>query len=231
MSKGLKAFGKVSDGLKVNFDRRPTNEYIKFLNNYNTANTDNTYSNLSDWASRASNNLDDMGGYNFKVNASEQARQKAENETFQNYLSKVLPAFEDQADNLQTRLLNQGIGVDSSAYRKALEGLAASQNATLSDGAYQAIEAGQNAYQADLNNQINAANFANNAQQDYINQLISALSGSASAYDVATDKYNAGNNLAINKANAQNNSLNQKLKALGMGINTAKSAISGLTGL
>lgn len=231
MSKGLKVFDKVSDGLQVKFDRRPTDQYIKYLNNYDTTNTDNVYNNLSSWASRASGNLSHMGDYNFNVNASEQARQNAENATFQNYLSKVLPAFENEADSLQTRLLNQGIGVDSNAYRKAMDNLATSQNEALNEGAYQAISAGQDAYTTDLNNQINAANFKNNAQQDYINQLISALSGSLRGYDVATDKYNAGNNLAINKSNAQNSSLNQKLKALGLGIETAKSGISGIAGL
>ena len=42
MSKGLKVFDKVGDGLKVNFDGRPTKEYIKYLNNYDTSNLPTT---------------------------------------------------------------------------------------------------------------------------------------------------------------------------------------------
>lgn len=219
MSKSLKVFDKVSDGLKVNFDGRPTSEYIKYLNNYDTRNADNVYANLGNWASRASANLSDMGDYQFNVDASQNAQKRVEDETFQNYLSKILPQYEQEADDLQTRLLNQGIGVDSAAYRRAMGGLQANQNAALNDGAYQSIKAGQDAFTSNLNNQIAAGSFANDAQQNYINQLISALVGNLSSYDVASEKYNAGNALSVNKANAQNNSLNQKLKALNTGIN------------
>jgi len=226
MSKSLNVFNKVSDGLKVNFDRRPTDQYIKYLNSYDTSNADNVYENLGNWASRASSNLADMGGYTFDVNGSQDAQRRVEDATFQNYLGKILPSYESQRDALQTRLLNQGIGVDSAAYRSAMGALDAEQNAALNEGAYQAISAGQNAFTNDLNNQIAAANFANNAQQDYINQLISALAGNLSNYDIENEKYNVGNALAENKAKAQNNSLTQKLKALQTAVDAGKSAMS-----
>ena len=224
MSKGLKVFDKVGDGLKVNFDGRPTKEYIKYLNNYDTSNADTAYENLGDWASRASANLSNMGDYNFNVDASQEAQKRVENETFKNYLGKILPSYERQIDDLQTRLLNQGIGVDTAAYRHAMGGLQSAQNSALNDAAYQAIAAGQNAFTNDLNNQIKAGSFANDAQQNYINQLISALVGNLSSYDVANEKYNVGNALSENKAKAQNNSLQNKLSAL-------KIAVDGVSGL
>ena len=189
MSKGLKVFDKVGDGLKVNFDGRPTKEYIKYLNNYDTSNADTAYENLGDWASRASANLSNMGDYNFNVDASQEAQKRIENETFKNYLGKILPSYERQIDDLQTRLLNQGIGVDTAAYRHAMGGLQSAQNSA-----------------------------------NYINQLISALVGNLSSYDVANEKYNVGNALSENKAKAQNNSLQNKLSAL-------KIAVDGVSGL
>ena len=227
MSKGLKVFDKVGDGLKVNFDGRPTKEYIKYLNNYDTSNADTAYENLGDWASRASANLSNMGDYNFNVDASQEAQKRVENETFKNYLGKILPSYERQTDDLQTRLLNQGIGVDTAAYRHAMGGLQSAQNSALNDAAYQALEAGQNAYTTSLNNQIAAAGFNNSAQQDYINQLISALEGSLSSYDVANEKYTAGNNLAEARAKAQNESLQNKIKLLTKAMDSAAKVASG----
>ena len=234
MSKGLKivssAFDKVSDGLKVDYDRRPTDEYINYLNNYNTANADNVYNNLSSWAARASQNLNNMGDYNFSVSQSDEARKRAEQATLDKALSSILPAYESQRDDLQSRLLNQGIGVDSNAYRRAMESLNEAQNSAINDAAYKALEAGQNAYTTDLNNQIAAANFANSAQQDYINQLISALEGTLSSYDVANEKYTAGNNLAEAKAKAQSESLQNKIKLLTKAMESGAKAISSGAG-
>ncbi|MBR2299530.1 MAG: hypothetical protein IJ870_03030 [Alphaproteobacteria bacterium] len=228
MSKSLNVFNKMSDGLKVNFDSRPTDQYINYLNNYDTTNADNVYANLGNWASRASNNLKNMGDYTFRVDGSEAAKKRMEDATFQNYLGKIMPSYEAERDALQTRLLNQGIGVDSKAYRSAMENLFANQNEALNDGAYQAISAGQNAFNNDLNNNLSVANFANTAQQNYINQLISALTGSLSKYDIENEKYNVGNALAENRAEAQNNSLTQKLKALKIAVDGGESAATAM---
>ena len=221
MSKGLNIFGKVSDGMKVNYDSRPTNDYVNFLNGYDTTNVDQTLSNLNSWANRASSNLQNMGDYTFRVGGSEFEKQRMEDATYENYLNKILPVYESSIDNLQTRLLNQGIGVDSAAYRKALEALLGAQNTALNDAAFDAMKVGQEAYNNDLNNQIAIANFSNNAQQAYIDQLLSAIENSKSAYDVETDKYSALDNLAQNKANAQNQSLKHKLNAVKTAANTA----------
>jgi len=218
MSKSLNvvsnAFGKVSDGLQVNYDRRPTDEYINYLNHYNTTNADTVYHNLGNWAARASQNLNNMGGYTFHVNGSEDALKTTQQATFEKALSEIMPSYEAQKNALQTRLLNQGIGVDSNAYRNAMADLENAQNSAINDAAFKALEAGQNAYTTSLNNQIAAADFANTAEQNYINQLISALEGTLSSYDVANEKYTAGNNLAAARSEAQSQSLNNKIKLL-----------------
>ncbi|MBO4284747.1 MAG: hypothetical protein J5895_00760 [Alphaproteobacteria bacterium] len=227
MSKGLKLFDKVSDGMKVSYNSQPTEDYVRFLNGYDTTNTDNTLANLNSWADRASANLQNMGDYTFNVGGDVLEKQRVEDATYQNYLSKILPLYSSAADDLQTRLINQGIGTDSAAYRNAMSTLLAAQNAALNDAAFNAIEAGENAYTTDLNNQIAAGSFANAAQQSYIDQLLSALTNSHSAYDVATDKYLAQNNLAQNQANAQNQSLGHKLNAIKIGADTATKLING----
>ena len=231
MSKSLNvvtsAFGKASDGLKVNYDAGPTNEYINYLNNYNTKNADSVYDNLSSWAARASQNLNDMGGYVFNVDASDEALSQMQQTSFDNAVRSILPSYEAQKDALHTRLLNQGLGVDSEAYRRAMSSLEASQNAAINDAAYKALEEGQNALTTRLNNQIAAAQFSNSAQQDYINQLISALEGTLSGYDVANEKYTAGNNLAEAKSKAQAQSLENKIKLITKAMDSAAKVASG----
>ncbi len=220
MSKGLKIFGKISDGMQVNYNRQPTNDYVNFLNEYQTEDVDQTIANLNDWAKQASTKLGNMGSYTFDVKTSDDEKQKIENATYDNYLNKILPVYESSIDDLQTRLLNQGIGVDSSAYRKAMGSLLNAQNAAINEAAFNAMKAGREAYNDDLNNQIAMGTFSNNAQQAYINQLLSAMANSKSAYDVETDKYTALNDLAKNMADAQNQSLKHKLNAVKIGADS-----------
>ena len=169
------------------------NDVLKYLENYDTSNYDNTLKNLTSYASEASKQLADMGNYNFSVNASDEARNRAEQATYQSYVDKLQPQFSAQMSDLQTSLANKGIAVGSEAYMRAIGGLNASHNSALNDAAQQAVLAGQQAYSNSLNDQINAATFANNAQSDYINQLLQALQNSYSGYDIAMDKYNIKN--------------------------------------
>ena len=50
------------------------NEILKYLNNYDTTNYDNTLKNLVSYAANASNQLSNMGDYNFSVDGSDAAR-------------------------------------------------------------------------------------------------------------------------------------------------------------
>ncbi len=179
-------------------------EILNYLNNYNTTNYDNTLNNLTAYAANASNQLSNMGNYNFGVEASDAARQRAEQATYQSYLDKLQPQFANQTSDLAASLANKGITIGSDAYSRAMSDLQDSQNSALNQAAYQAVLNGQNAYSSSLQDSINAADFSNKAQSNYISQLLKALSNSYSGYDIAMDKYNiqsgAENRISQNKS-------------------------------
>lgn len=168
-------------------------DILNYLNNYNTTNYDTTLNNLTNYASNASNMLNNMGGYNFSVNASDAARQRAEQAAYQSYVDRMTPLFSNQMSDLQASLANKGLSVGSEAYSRAMNDLMTTQNNALNQAAYQSVLAGQNAYSNSLNDSINAANFGNQAQRNYIEQLIAALQNSYSGYDVAMNKFNIQN--------------------------------------
>ncbi len=169
------------------------NAVLKYLKNYDTSNYDNTLNNLTSYASNASEQLSNMGNYNFGVEASDEARQRAEQATYQSYVDKLQPQFASQMSELHTSLANKGIPVGSQAYLNAMGALNSSHNAALNQAAYDSIQAGQSAYSNSLNDNIQAATFSNNAQSDYINQLLQSLQNSYSGYDIAMDIYNIQN--------------------------------------
>lgn len=203
------------------------NEILKFLNNYNTANYDNTLNNLTSYASEASKQLGSMGNYNFSVDGSDTARQRTEQAVYQSYIDKLSPQFANQNSDMAASLANKGLSVGSEAYSRAMTDLQNNQNDALGQAAYQSVLAGQNAFSNSLSDQINSANFGNSAQSNYINQLLQALQNSYSGYDIAMDKYGiqsgADARIAQNKAyntaaqtNAGNNFLGSAMQALGM---------------
>ena len=169
------------------------NAVLNYLKDYNTTNYDNTLNNLTLYASNASNQLKNMGNYNFSVEASDAARQRAEQAVYQSSVDKLQPQFASQMSELHTSLANKGIPVGSQAYLSAMGSLNASQNAALNQAAQDSVVAGQEAYSNSLNDQIKSATFANAAQSDYISQLLQALQNSYSGYDIAMDKYNIQN--------------------------------------
>ena len=183
----------MSGGKKVKYDFTPYNQYLDYLKNYDTSNVDTTLGNLTSWASNASQNLgDQFGNYTFNVEASDAARQAAQDAVYNQYMERLQPQFQQQTDDLQTRLVNQGLGVGSEAYQRAMSDLLQEQNDATNQAAYQSVLAGQNAYTQDLQNQIAAGNFGNTAQQSYINQLLSALQGSASGYENQQNIFSVG---------------------------------------
>ncbi len=186
-----KAVGKIFGGGAEASTSMHTGEreILDYLNNYNTANYDQTLNNLTSYAANASNQLNNMGNYNFSISASDDARQRAEQAVYNSYVDKLQPQFADQTSDLATRLANQGISVGSEAYSRAMTDLQNNQNNALNQAAYQSVLAGQDAYSKSLNDQLVAAGFTNTAQSNYINQLLQALQNSYSGYDIAMDKY------------------------------------------
>jgi hypothetical protein len=186
-------------------------DYVDWLNNYSTANVDNTLNNMTTWSSNDSaNNMSNIN-FTFDVNASDKARQQAQDATYQAYIDKLNPQFAQQTSDLSTALQNKGLAVGSEAYQRAMNDMQDNQNEALNQAAYQSVLAGQNAYSQDLQNQINAGNFGNTAAQQYINALQSAMEGSASGYEHQQNLYAARKNLSdLEYQNALIEASNQK---------------------
>ena len=183
----------MSKSKSVKQDTSAYSNYLNYLKNYDTGNVDGTLGNLTDYANNASQNLGNtMGNYNFSVDGSEQARQDAQNATYNQYMDRLTPQFERQTSDLATALQNKGLSVGSEAYERAMSDLQQQQNDATSQAAYQSVLAGNNAFSQTLQDEINAGNFGNNAQQSYINQLLSALQGSASGYENQQNIYGVG---------------------------------------
>lgn len=183
----------MSKSKKVKYDMTPYNDYLNYLKNYDTSNVDNTLSSLTNWASNSSaQNLSNMGDYTFNVDASDEARKRAEDSVYNSYVEKLTPQFETQTSNLSTSLQNKGIPVGSEAYIRAMNNLQDNQNEALNQAAYNSVLAGQNAYSQSLADELSAAGFGNSAQQSYINQLLSALQGSASGYENQQNIFSVG---------------------------------------
>lgn len=199
MSKSIgKIFGTGSTGT-YGYE----NNYMNYLNNYNTSNYDNVLNNMTSTALNMSQNLNTLPAYQFGVEASDAARQRAENATYQSYIDKLVPQYQQQANDLQTRLINQGVPVGSEAYQRAMNDLQGAQNAALNQAAYQSVLNGQNAYSQSLNDSINTAQFGNTAQQNYIQQIKSLLDGSVSGYDNMANLYNIQKGVEARQTAAQ----------------------------
>lgn len=194
----------------VKVDTSPTKNLVNYLTSYDTTNTDAVLSNLTQNAYNQSQKLGDMGDYNFSVEASDDARKRAEEAQFNSYMNYMQPKFEQQTSDLATSLQNKGLAVGSEAYQRAMNDLQDSQNRAINQASYDATTAGQNAYSQSLADSINAGNFGNTAQLSYINQLLAQLEGSLSSYDVAMDKYAAQNNLASQQYAAKQQAANNR---------------------
>ena len=158
------------------------NNYLNYLGNYDTSNYDNTLKNMTGQALSMSQNLSSMPEYQFSVNGSDEARQRAENAVYQSAVDKITPQYQQLRTDLETSLANKGISVGSEAYQRAMNDLQQKQNEALNQAAYQSIAAGQGAYSQSLSDNINSANFNNNSQLNYIQQIKALLEGSVSGY-------------------------------------------------
>lgn len=164
--------------------------YMNYLKGYDTSNYDQTLKNMTTSALDMSNNLNSMPEYSFSADYSDEARKRAENATYQSYVDKLEPQYQQHLDDMQTRLVNQGIPVGSEAYRRAMNDLQDNVNSAYNQAAYQSVLSGQDAYSQSLEDSIRASQFNNNARQSYIDQIKSLLEGSVSGYDSAMNLYN-----------------------------------------
>ena len=182
----------MSKSKKVKYDMTPYKDYKKYLQNYDTSKVDSTIGNMESAALDYSSQLGNMGQYNFSADGSDEARQRAENAVYQSFLEKATPQFEQQTDDLQTRLINQGLTPGSEAYQRAMNDLQENQNDALSQAAYQAVLQGQDAFSQSLADEINAGSYGNSAQQNYINLINSMLANSVSGYENQQNIFSVG---------------------------------------
>lgn len=207
-------------------DMTAWNNYLKYLKSYDTSNVDNTLGNLTTWASNASQDLGNtMGNYTFNVDGSDAARLRRENAIYSSMMEKMQPEFERQTQDYSTMLQNKGLPVGSEAYERAMGDLQEKQNDAARQAAYASVMGGQQAYSQSLADQINAGSFGNNAQQAYINQLLSALDGSASGYENQQNIFSVGTSKSA--AEYQNALAKAQAKKGGLG-GAISGAISGL---
>ncbi len=201
----------MSKSKKVRYDMTPYNDYLNYLKNYDTSKVDNTISNMENTALNYSNQLGNMGNYSFSVDGSDAARQRAEAATYQSYLDKLNPQFDQQQKDLETRLQNQGLSVGSEAYQRAMNDFLDSKNDAINQAAYNAVNQGQSSFSQSLADAMSAGNYGNTAQQGYINLINSLLGNSVSGYDNQQNIFSVGtgkSNLQYqqDKANANRNS-------------------------
>ncbi len=186
---------------------------LRYLNNYDTSQTDAANANMAAQANILSSNLSNRPDYIYSVSGSDEAAKRVENATYQNAINKITPQFEAQRQALESRLQNQGLSVGSAAYQNAMSNLYTQQNNAYQQAAFDSISAGQNAYANSLNNQISAANFQNNARNLPITEIMNLLQNSKSGYDVNMDKYAVRNKMdaRISKNTTDNTNAQQDL--------------------
>ncbi len=222
-----KAFKSITGTGTVKYDNSGAQNLINYLQGINTSNVDNTLSNMTTAANSMSQNLaNTLGNYTFNVDGSDAARQRAENATYQAYVDKLTPQFQNQTSDLATSLQNKGLPVGSEAYSRAMSDLQSSQNDALNQAAYQSVLNGQDAFTQSLANQIDAGNYTATANQNYVNLLQSLLNGSLSEYDKQMDIYAAANNIAANNYASKQQAANNQLAL----TNSLISGISRLFG-
>lgn len=206
---------------------------LQTLNNVDTADYDSVNKNFQQIANNMSGNAN-LGNWVWSVDGSDEARQRAENATFQSYLDKTQPIYQRQTDDLQTRLVNQGLTPGSEAYQRAMTDLQNNQNDATNQAAYNATLAGQNAYSQSLADSLSAGNFANNAQSGYINQIWNLLQNSMSGYDKEmqmADLVSGAYNQAQQEKQAKKNARNQMIgSALSAGATILGGALGGPMG-
>ncbi len=214
MSSGFKAVGKLlGAGNASTSPYKSESNILNYLQNYNTSNYDNTVQNLLNNAYDMSKNVNQMSNYTYNIDGSDAARQRAENATYQSYVNRLQPQFAQQTSDLETRLQNQGITVGSDAYNRAMSNLQNSQNNAYNQAAYQSVLNGQNAFSQSLNNAALAANFGNNAKNNYLSQIISQLQLGHSGYDNAMNIYNVQHGVDSRISAAKENNANAQIQA------------------
>ncbi len=224
-----KSIGKIfgAGGASTSYNTAE-NEILKYLKNIDTSVADDSNANMAQQAYSLSQTLANRPNYIYSVDGSDAARERIENATYNSYVDKLTPQFQQQTSDLQTRLANQGLSVGSEAYQRAMNDLQTEQNDALNQAAYKSVEAGQNAFSKSLQDAISAGNFTNSARVLPINEIYALLQNSPTEYEKNMQMYQIQNS-AENRINANKAANAQAQNQLGMNIiSGAAGALMGL---
>ena len=224
-----KSIGKIfgAGGASTSYNTAE-NEILKYLKNIDTSVADDSNANMAQQAYSLSQTLANRPNYIYSVDGSDAARERIENATYNSYVDKLTPQFQQQTSDLQTRLANQGLSVGSEAYQRAMNDLQTEQNDALNQAAYKSVEAGQNAFSKSLQDAISAGNFTNSARVLPINEIYALLQNSPTEYEKNMQMYQIQNS-AENRINTNKAANAQAQNQLGMNIiSGAAGALMGL---
>lgn len=213
-------FNSLMNGMDISSDMSADYNLMDYFNNKNTGMADNTTTNMEQNAYNLSQTLGNRPDYIYSVEGSDEARQRAETSTYQSYLDKLTPQFQNQTSDLETRLANQGLSVGSEAYQRAIGDVQTKQNEALNQAAYQSVLNGQNAFTQSLQNSIDSGNFTNQARQMPINEIYNLLQNSMTGDQKAMNLYALQKGIANQQMLDQQQSFNNLMSfgKLGAGI-------------
>ena len=189
----------IGAGLISQTDTGALKDLINYYNSVDTSTADSILNNLRNESLSLSEGLTD---YQSAIDGSDAARQEAQNAVYQSYLSLLEPQYKMQTDDLNTRLLNQGLSIDSQAYQRAMQGLQEKQNLSLNQAAYNAVTAGNNAFNSSFNQALQNANLSNNVRKMELDEIYKLLSNTLSEEEKQNKLYELQTNL--NEINQQN---------------------------
>lgn len=138
------------------------------------------------------------------------ARQQAIDATYSQATSRLDPRFDRAQSQLDTRLANQGLSMNSAAAQNAQEQFGRDRNDAYNQAQFSAIQAGEDAAQGQFGRQLSQGQFANQAAGQQYGQGL----GTAQFFNqTAGQQYgqNMGEGQFANAA--QNQGFNQKLAA------------------
>ena len=199
MKKIISPITEAGGLLATKVDTSPYEDMISYYANYDTSLSDNTLKNLGTTAQDLSANLTD---YITSVNGSDVAREEAQNAVFNSYQSLLEPTHQTQMNDLNSKLLNQGLTIGSEAYQRAINDLTQQQNLAMNQAAYKAVTEGNNAFNQTFNQALENAKLNNEARENQLAESYKYIDHAPSSLDIREKMH--GHQKAVSEINAMN---------------------------
>ncbi len=191
--------GGIGSALFPQQDTTALDNLLAYYRGVDTSMADDTLSNLEQEAFDLSGSLTD---YVSSVDGSDKAREQAQNAVWQSYVSSLMPSYEQQRDDLNTRLLNQGLTIGSEAYQRAMNDLTQAQNSALNQAAYQSVTAGNEIFNDTFSNALKNAELANDVRTAELDEIYGLLANTLTKEELMNKIYEIQS--GIDKVNYQN---------------------------